>query len=238
VSFQGAFRIAAAVLLGALALSLARLRMRRSAVDPARPAAGRRQEPHESPSMPRLQMIAACLVMGLVGASVSTFLPFLALYVRHQLDAAAFLVGLTFALFSIARFTAGLSVSRVADVISRRLPPRSRLISMLIVAAALLAGQSVHNLPVFLLLGIALAFVLTITNILVMASTASLAPRRLASSIGLLEACALGGAIVGPSVGGVIYSTDPRLLFLGAGGVALLAAVASLAAPPPHLSEG
>jgi MFS family permease len=98
VGFQGSFRIAAAVLLGALSLSLARLRIRRSAVDPARPAAAQRQEPHESASMPRLQMIAACVVLGLVGASVSTFLPFLALYVRHQLDAAAFLVGLTFAL--------------------------------------------------------------------------------------------------------------------------------------------
>lgn len=178
------------------------------------------------------RVMASAGVLFLVGATVGSFLPYLALYLKNVLQVGAVGIGLSFATFSVARLAGGLAASRLERIISVRIGLRKRASTLLAVASLLTFGKGLVPFPAFLLLGILLAFTLSVSSVVIMASVTRASTARIAGRLGLLEAASLAGAALGPALGAVAYQTFPGSLFTSSALLCLTASVSAYYATP------
>lgn len=201
--------------------------------------------PPTGSSSPRSQIAVAAAVLLLSGIAISSFLPYLAIYVGIELGSGATGVGLTFAAFSVARFLAGLASGPVLHRYRQVARGRATLAPLIALAAAAMYLKSLAGtLLIFILVGVVAAFLVTLTHVLVMSSVTRLSRQRIASRVGLLEAFGLAGASLGPLLGVWVYTADPPRLFLSSAITLACAALVSLgwrsdaAAEEPRNEEG
>lgn len=239
VGFRATFGISSSILGAGVLVAFCCLRVRRGAVQ-QQSGQMRATEENVSDSVQateglRGQLTAAVVVMLLIGLTISSFLPYVAVYLRYQLHQSADLVGLTIAMFSAAQVIAGYLAQQVSAWLRQVMANKFIVPSLLAVASLLLVGESGTSYVKFVILGMFAAFVFMILNVAITASVSRFGHARLGGRVGLLEGGSLAGAMLGPVIGGVVYSHDRGLLFVVAACIAAIAMAVGALLPVPEL---
>lgn len=184
-------------------------------------------------SLGRLLTSAAPLVTVAVGyalfaMSVSAFVAFLPLYLRDRFDLPVAAVGLAFAALTGARVASGLLVTKISAALPSLAGVRRVTVLVAVSSVALFAMGISGAVTLFLAFGVLHAFVFTLVHISVTVEVSERSRGSLAQDLGLVEGLGLATGLVGPLVGGAIYSVAPSTLFLFASAIAFVSGLVLL----------
>lgn len=191
---------------------------------PEQPAAGWR-----GPRSGLLQVGAAIGAMYIASGATMTFL---ALYLARHYGTSPAAIGIVFMCVFLGQAAGGLLIAKLSGRISPAgAHGRAPLVGQLTLIAVLACAGPVLPFAVFAAAQVVLALGVSASSVSLMTVATKLAPpRSLATAIGSIEAVALGAALLGPAVGGVVFRVDPLWFFPAVGALYALAALLVLTA--------
>lgn len=223
--------VASAVCLAAAAVLVGLSRERRAGQTADRQPTPLEQTCPEQPTTgwrrPPRGLLKVVSAIGLMYIASGATMTFLALYLAWHYGTSPAAIGVIFTCVFLGQAAGGLLIAKLADRISPAgACGRAPLVGQLTLIAAVACAGPVLPFAVFAAAQVVLALGVSASSVSLMTiATELVPPRLLGTAIGSTEAVALGAALLGPAVGGVVFRLDPLWFFPVVGALYALAAL-------------